>query len=94
MKDEPTAFAAVLLHVVLVSGAVIISALNWKDHYIGGELVEESDRNDEKLLVLQFAVKIHELMMMIPLSACVFIVIRRQLMMSDGILFGAISTGL
>jgi hypothetical protein len=81
----------VLLHLVAISLAIVISTLNLKGLWLGKELTGPSGHDAEKLLALQFAAKLHELMMLASLSHILFLVYTRQLLSGDGLPFGAVT---
>lgn len=82
------------IHVVPISGAIGLVALNTIQSYIGGELSGKNGQDDEKLAALQFTAKLHELLMLASIGTIVFTYIRRELVLGEGVPFGAIFAGL
>jgi hypothetical protein len=74
--------------------AVALLSLNLADRYEGGELRGASGQDDQKLGALQFAAKLHEILMLASLGEIIFSYIRRELVFGDGVPFGAVSAGL
>ncbi|KAF2141513.1 uncharacterized protein K452DRAFT_319107 [Aplosporella prunicola CBS 121167] len=83
-----------LIHFIPVGAAVALIFLNVHEFYIGGELSGESGQDDQKLAALQFAAKLHELLMISSLTATLFTFIRREVTTGDGLPFGALIAGL
>lgn len=69
---------------------MLISTLNLRGHYIGGELSGWNGQDDEKMAGLQFAAKLHELTINASLAAMVFSYIRHELALGGGLPFGAL----
>jgi hypothetical protein len=69
MKRTPgSAWRAVLHHLLAIASAIIIVALNAAGLWVGKELTGTSGQDTEKLLALQFAAKLHELLMLSSLG--------------------------
>ena len=83
-----------LIHVIPVGAAVALVFLNAHEFYIGGELSGESGQDDQKLAALQFAAKLHELIMISSLTATLFTFICKEVTSGDGLPFGALIAGL
>ncbi len=92
-KGLRTAFLAGWIHLIPVAGTCIISALNLKGHYIGKELSGSTGYDDQKLLGLQFAAKLHELTITASLTTVLFGLIRHMLINTGGLPFGALFAG-
>jgi len=82
-----------MIHILPVAAAFVLVVLNCKQHYIGGELSGANGQDVEKLGGLQFAAKIHELLMMASLGTIIFTYVRRELVFGAGIPFGALFVG-
>lgn len=79
----------VLLHLVAISLAIVISALNLKGLWLGKELTGPSGHDAEKLLALQFAAKLHKLMMLVSLSHILFFGLYQTALVWRWIAFGS-----
>lgn len=93
-KDRRVAALRCILHIIPVSAAMTLIVLNLKQYYVGGELAGQHGHDDQKLGALQFAAKLHELLMIASLATSVFTYIRRELVFGEGVPFGALSAGL
>jgi hypothetical protein len=95
MKRTPgSAWRAVLHHLLAIASAIIIVALNAAGLWVGKELTGTSGQDTEKLLALQFAAKLHELLMLSSLGEILFSETVKQLVFGDGLPFGSIAVGL
>ncbi|KAI4158998.1 MAG: hypothetical protein LQ342_006971 [Letrouitia transgressa] len=81
-----------LLHSVPVTASIILVVLNCRGFYIGGELQGAEGKDDLKILGLQFAAKILELLAVASLSTIMLALVRDQLI-SDSLPFGAVTAG-
>lgn len=81
------------VHAIPVLAALALVVLNCMQIYIGGELEGRKGQDSEKLRALQFAGKLHELMMLTSLGTIIFTYIRRELVRGTGIPFGALFVG-
>lgn len=81
------------IHVAPVTAAFVLLVLNCKQYYIGGELSGATGEDTEKLGGLQFAAKLHELLILASLGTIIFTYIRRELVLGAGIPFGALFVG-
>jgi hypothetical protein len=93
-KSRTEAVLRCTIHVVPISGAIGLVSLNAIQSYIGGELSGKNGQDDEKLAALQFTAKLHELLMLASIGTIVFTYIRRELVLGEGVPFGAIFAGL
>jgi hypothetical protein len=93
-KDRTLATVRCLIHVIPVAAALALIALNASNYYIGGELSGPSGQDFEKLAALQFAAKLHELLMLASLGTMLITYIRRELAFGAGLPFGAVFSGL
>ena len=93
-RDRKTAAIAALIHLPPVAGSIAIIALNLRGYYIGGELAGPSGQDVEKLAGLQFAAKIHELLINASLAALLFSYIQYQIALGGGLPYGAVFAGL
>lgn len=82
------------VHVAPVTAACALVVLNSAQYYVGGELAGPIGQDDQKLNALQFAAKLHELLMIASLAAIVFTYIRRELIFGEGIPYGTLFAGL
>lgn len=81
------------IHVVPAAAACALVILNCKQYYIGGELEGPQGEDTEKLAALQFAAKLHELLLLASLGTIIFTYLRRELVFGAGIRFGALFVG-
>lgn len=93
-KSRKHAAIQCAVHVVPVLAVMTVVGINLREYYIGGELSGESGQDSEKLGALQFAAKLHELLMIASIGAIVFTSIRKELAFGDGLPFGAVFAGL
>jgi hypothetical protein len=93
-KDRLHALPRCMIHLIPVSAAIALLALNTAEYYVGGELSGARGQDDQKLGALQFAAKFHEALMLASLGAIVFGYIRKELIFGEDIPFGAVSAGL
>ncbi len=93
-KSRTIAFFIALLHFLPRSGAVTLVWLICRVYYIGHELAGSIGQDNLRLLSLQFAAKVHELLMITSLSAVVFTIIQAFLVFGDGVPLGALSAGM
>lgn len=87
----PACYSA-LLHVLPVGASVTLVVFNWRGYYIGGELSGAIGMHSLKLLGLQFAAKMLELLAMASLTTILFAFLRNRLMF-DFLPFGAMTAG-
>ncbi|QIX01993.1 hypothetical protein AMS68_007510 [Peltaster fructicola] len=92
-KSRRLAFVKSLIHWLPVSVAVTLVFLNIWQYYIGGELAGPEGQDAQKLAALQFAAKLHELLMLASLSTIVFAYIRYQMAFGDGVTIGMVFAG-
>lgn len=83
-----------LIHFIPVGVAVSISSVNWFGVYIGGELSGQSGMDQEKLIGLLFAAKLHVLAITASLAAVLFFYIQHEIALEKGLSFGAVFAGL
>lgn len=93
-KSRTEAVLRCAIHVVPISAAIGLVSLNASQYYIGGELSGKHGQDNEKLAALQFTAKLHELLMLASIGTIVFTYIRRELVLGEGVPFGAIFAGL
>ena len=93
-KSRKHAAIQCAIHILPVLAVITIVGINLLQFYIGGELSGVKGEDFEKLAALQFAAKLHELLMLASLGAIVFTAIRRELAFGDGVPFGAVFAGL
>jgi hypothetical protein len=90
--DALSATAISILHIVPIGASITLIVFNWKGYYIGSELQGAVGEDGLKLLGLQFAAKMLELLAMASLSTILFALLRDQLI-SGTLPFGAITAG-
>jgi hypothetical protein len=93
-RTPSSAWLAIAHHLLAIASAVIIVALNAAGLWVGKELTGTSGQDTEKLLALQFAAKLHELLMLSSLGQILFSEIVKQLVFGGGLPLGAIAAGL
>lgn len=93
-RKPSSAWLAIAHHLLAIASAVIIVALNVAGLWVGKELTGTSGQDTEKLLALQFAAKLHELLMLSSLGQILFSEIFKQLVFGEGLPLGAIAAGL
>ncbi|KAJ5739671.1 hypothetical protein N7533_012455 [Penicillium manginii] len=95
MNQAPwSAWLATAHHLLAIASAVVIAALNTAGLWVGKELTGTSGQDTEKLLALQFAAKLHELLILSSLGQILFSETVKQLVFGEGLPFGAIAAGL
>lgn len=82
------------IHIIPMSGALVIVGFNLQQYYIGGELSGATGQDPEKLQALQFVAKLHELFMLASLGEVLFTWLRKELVFGNGLPFGAVFAGL
>jgi hypothetical protein len=87
-KNRPLALIRCVVYLVPLAAALTLVILNASNHYIGGELSGPSGQDFEKLAALQFAAKLHELLMLASLATVLMTHIRKELAFGEGIPFG------
>lgn len=92
-RDRKNAFFAGLVHFLPANAAIAISTLNIIGYYIGGELSGPSGYDDVKFLGLQFASKLHEVLVLTSLGTVLSAYVRHELVLGDGVPFGAMFAG-
>jgi len=93
--DHHRGIAAVrsLIHIIPAGICIGLVYLNLINLYLGSELPGQEDQDPEKLAGLQFAAKLHELLMLSSLGVILITHIRKELALGDGIPFGALFSG-
>ena len=85
-KSRTTALLRALIHVIPVGVALWEIELNWNAYFVGYAIYNQA--------YYQFRAKAHEIAIEASLSAIIFSYIRYELMLGDGISFGALFSGL
>lgn len=85
-KSRRTALLRALIHVFPVGVALWEIVLNWNTFFVGYEVYN--------FAYYQFGAKVHEIAIQASLSAVIFSCVRYELMLGDGIPFGALFSGL
>jgi hypothetical protein len=79
-----------IFYVLPVVVCLVLIFFNAFQYYIGGELAGTSGEDTQKLAALQFAAKVHELLMIASLVSILIAIIREELSVKDGLPFGAL----
>lgn len=87
-KSRRLALVRGLIHLVPFGVALGLVILNLVQYYIGEELKGTSGQDSEKLAALQFAAKLHELLMQASLGTLLFSCVRHELAFGEGITLG------
>ena len=85
-RSRRTALLRALIHLLPISVALWEIILNWNTYFVG--------YNVYNLAYYQFGAKIHEIAIQASLSAVIFSYVRYELLLGDGIPFGALFSGL
>ena len=85
-KSRTTALLRALIHIIPVTVALWEIVLNWNTYFVG--------YNVYNLAYYQFGAKLHEIAIQASLSAVIFSYVRYELVLGDGIPFGALFSGL
>ena len=85
-KSRTTALLRALIHIIPVTVALWEVVLNWNTYFVG--------YNVYNLAYYQFGAKLHEMAIQASLSAVIFSYVRYELVLGDGIPFGALFSGL
>ena len=85
-RNRMTALLRALIHIIPVSVALWEIVLNWNTYFVGYHVYS--------LAYYQFGAKLHEIAIQASLSAVIFSYVRYELMLGDGIPFGALFSGL
>ena len=96
-QHRGVALPALLVNLLSVAATPAINYYINTDYYVGVHLSGDgaNDNSDAlKLLRLQFAAKVHELLMISTLTNVIFTIVRYELAQGNGIAFAAISAGL
>ena len=81
------------IHVLPVLITLTFLTLNYIEYYIGDELAGISGKDSQKLNALQFAAKLHELLINASISVVLMSYIRYELTLGHGLPFGAMLGG-
>ena len=85
-KSRTTALLRAMIHFIPVGVALWEIVLNWNTYFVGYDVYN--------LAYYQFGAKAHEIAIEASLSAVIFSYVRYELMLGDGIPFGALFSGL
>lgn len=85
-KSRTTALLRALIHIIPVTVALWEIVLNWNTYFVGYDVYN--------LAYYQFGAKLHEIAIQASLSAVIFSYVRYELVLEDGISFGALFSGL
>lgn len=88
------ALARCCVHIIPVTGSIILLWFNFYGYYIGSQLSGPGWISDDvKFHLLQFAAKGHELSIIASIATIVFSILRYQLLFGSGIPLGLIGSG-
>lgn len=93
-QNRGVAILASLLHLLPVAGTAIITWYVHTEYFFGADLGGGAGSDKFKLLGLQFAAKIHELLMVSTLSTVIFAMVRHELAHGVGVPLALLSSGL
>lgn len=85
-KSRSAALLRALIHVVPVGIAIWEVTLNWNTYYVGSTSL--------RLVYYQIAAKAHEMMIQASLATIIFSYVRHEMVLGNGIPFGALFSGL
>ena len=85
-KSRWIAFARSLIHIIPVGFALFEIILNWNSFYVGVDKYNQAS--------YQLIAKIHELMIQASLGTILFSYIRHEIVIGEGLPFGALFSGL
>ena len=85
-KSRTIALLRALIHIIPVTVALWEIVLNWNTYFVGYKVYN--------LAYYQFGAKLHEIAIQASLSAIIFSYVRYELVLGDGIPFGALFSGL
>lgn len=85
-KDRSSALLRGLIHAIPVAGALSLTSINIYQYYVGSFI--------KPLAFYQFIAKVHEITIQASLTAIVFSYIRHEMVLGQGIPFGALFSGL
>ena len=85
-RSRTTALLRALIHLIPVSVVIWEIILNWNTYFVGYAIYNQA--------YYQFGAKVHEMAIEASLSAIIFSYVRYELMLGDGIPFGALFSGL
>lgn len=85
-KNRTTALLRALIHIFPASVALWEIVLNWNTYFVGYSVYNQA--------YYQFGAKLHEIAIEASLSAVIFSYVRYELLLGDGIPFGALFSGL
>ena len=85
-RSRTTALLRALIHIFPVSVAIWEIVLNWNTYFVGYDVYNQA--------YYQFGAKLHEIAIEASLSAVIFSCVRYELLLGDGIPFGALFSGL
>ena len=85
-RSRTTALLRALIHIIPVGVALWEIVLNWNTYFVGYGVYN--------LAYYQFGAKVHEIAIQASLSAVIFSYVSYELMLGDGIPFGALFSGL
>lgn len=90
-RSRRLALVRSLIHLVPFGVALYLVILNWAQYYIGEELQGPSGQDTEKLAALQFAAKLHELLILASLGTVLFSCVRHTLAFGEGVTLGELA---
>lgn len=93
-KDRRAAFISALVHMVGVGGVCSLSYFVMGQSYIGTELRGMQNQDDQKMLGVQIAAKVFELVAVFSLTSMIFTILRYKLALGNGVPLAAMVVGL
>lgn len=92
-RDRRLAAFRCIFHIFPAGLSIALAYLNIHGYYIGGELAGSSGTDSVKLGALQFAAKMHELLINSSIAMMLLSLIRYELTVESGLPFGALIAG-
>lgn len=81
------------IHVIPITAALVLVALNCKQYYIGGELSGPENEDTERFGGLLFAAKLHEFFMLASLGTAILTYLRQEFRSETGVKLHTSSVG-
>lgn len=87
------AFLGGINHFIPVGASLALAFINIRELYVGDQLAGPLGQDTQKFAGLQFAAKLHELVILSSVTAIVLTYIRKIILYGDGLPFGALFAG-
>lgn len=81
------------IHIIPVAAAIGIAVLKMNGYFIGADLADPVGQNAAKLNAIQFASKLHELIMHASIASIILSIVRYELRDGKVLPFGAMFAG-